>query len=83
MSSTRLVRKKWFSISGAPRLEVDNPIIILNNSADAVYNISLDKLYFRKLETIKSMFKGIEELYREATQEEVDAGAERITNILY
>ena len=72
MSSTRLVRKKWFSISGAPRLEVDNPIIILNNSADAVYNISLDKLYFRKLETIKSMFKGIEELYREATQEEVD-----------
>ena len=72
MSLTRLVHKKWFYISGAPTLEIDKPIIILNSFVDAVYDISGDNLYFKNIATIKSMFKGIEELYREATQSEVD-----------
>lgn len=72
MSSTRLLNKKWFEISGAPRLEINKPIIILNSYVDAAYSINYDILYFKNIATIKSMFKGIEELYREATQAEVD-----------
>ena len=72
MSSTRLLYKKWFYISGAPKLEIDKPIIILNSFVDAVYDINDDSLYFRNIAKVKSMFKGIEELYREATQVEVD-----------
>jgi len=73
MSSTRLVYKKWFHISGEPTLEIGKPIIILNGSVDAVYDINGDSLYFKNIARIKSMFRGIEELYREATQDEVDA----------
>lgn len=47
------------------------PIIILNNYLDAIYDIENDILYFRDLGRIKPIFKGIEELYREATQQEV------------
>ena len=73
MSPARLVYKKWFHISGEPTLEIDKPIMILNGSVDAVYDINGDSLYFKNIARIKSMFKGIEELYREATQDEVDA----------
>ena len=73
MSPTRLLHKKWFHISDAPTLETDKPIIILNSFVDAVYDINVDSLYFMNIARVKSMFKGIEELYREATQAEVDA----------
>ena len=73
MSPTRLFKKKWFHISDAPTLEIDKPIIILNSFVDAVYDINDDILYFRNLAKVKSMFKGIEGLYREATQAEVNA----------
>ena len=46
--------------------------IIINDIPDAVYIKSEDTLYFQRLETISPIFKGIEKLYREATQEEVD-----------
>ena len=72
MSPTRLLRKRWIQISNVPRLEIDSPIIILNPFVDAVYDIENDRLYFKNIGTVKSMFKGIEELYREATQAEID-----------
>jgi len=77
MSSTRLLYKKWFYISGAPHLEINKPIIILNSFVDAVYDINGDSLYFKNIARIKSMFRGIEELYREATQDEVDTFLEQ------
>lgn len=68
----RILQKRWFKISGEPNLETNAPIIVLNDPVDAVYKITTDELYFKKIETIKSIFDGIEELYREATQEEVN-----------
>ena len=73
MSSTQLLSKKWFSISGEPAIEVERPIVVLNDFVDAVYDIKSDILYFQNIARIKSIFKGIEELYREATQKEVDS----------
>jgi len=72
MYPTRILQRKWFRISDSPHLEVDKPIIVLNNYVDAIYEIKTNKLYFKRIEIIKSIFKGIEELYREATQDEVD-----------
>lgn len=46
--------------------------ITIKKFPDAIYNKTDDKLYFLKLEWIKSLFPGIEELYREATDEEVN-----------
>lgn len=68
---SQLVSKKWFSVSDAPILETDKKIISFSNIPDAVYNSESDILYFRDIARAKAIFKGIEELYREATQEEV------------
>lgn len=46
-------------------------MIVFNNEPDAVYDKLSDKLYFKKLEKITAIFKGVESLYREATDEEV------------
>ena len=51
----------------------NEPIIVINNFADAIYKKDEDNLYFKKLTSVTSIFKGIEELYKEATQEETES----------
>lgn len=46
-------------------------ILVLKNSPDCYYVKAEDKLYFRNLSSITSIFDGINELYNEATDEEV------------
>jgi hypothetical protein len=58
-------------ISDAPVLEEEKPIIVLNSNPDAYYNKTTDILYFRDLSKIKPIFNGIENLFREATNSEV------------
>ena len=70
INTSQLLRKSWFKISNTPTLEKESPIVIINNIADAIYSIEDDILYFKRLTSISSIFKGISELYREATQEE-------------
>jgi hypothetical protein len=53
-------------------LHINKPIIVLNNYVDAVYKAAEDQLYFKDIVKVKSIFRGIEELYREATNAEVD-----------
>lgn len=47
--------------------------IFINPFPDAVYVPSRNILVFRHLATISSIFKGIDSLYKEATQEEVES----------
>lgn len=70
-SPSHLLRKKWFKID-APKLEENTPIIILNSYLDALYNSTSDTLFFKEFSKIKTIFNGIEDLYREATQPEID-----------
>lgn len=46
--------------------------IVIKDLPDAIYDKNTDNLYFRRLESITSIFRGIDMLYREATQEETD-----------
>lgn len=68
---SQLISKKWFSVSDAPVLENNKKIISFSNIPDAIYDSASNELYFRDIAKVKIIFKGIEELYREATQEEV------------
>ncbi|GLT16560.1 hypothetical protein GCM10007938_03360 [Vibrio zhanjiangensis] len=68
---SQLISKKWFSVSDAPVLESNKKIISFSNTPDAIYDSASNELYFRDIAKVKAIFKGIEELYREATQEEV------------
>lgn len=71
LSPSQLISKRWFSVSDAPVLENNKKIISFSSIPDAIYDSTLDQLYFRDISKIKTIFNGIEELYREATQEEV------------
>lgn len=73
MAASQILKKKWFRISEAPALEEDSPIITLNPFLDAVYDSSTDTLYFRDFAKLKVIFDGIESLYRDATQVEVES----------
>ena len=46
--------------------------IVIRDLPDAIYDKTTDNLYFRRLESITGIFRGIDMLYREATQEETD-----------
>lgn len=47
-------------------------LIVISDIPDALYDSDKDQLFFKKLETVSSIFKGIDMLYREATNDEVD-----------
>lgn len=73
VSPTKLVAKKTI-ISFGEKFEYksNRQEIVINDFPDAIYVSSEDRLYFRKLESITSIFRGIDQLYREATDEEVN-----------
>ena len=62
-----------FSLEAEPQLRTDNQLVVINQKPDAVYHLTENKLYFKSIPTVKPLFPGIEELYKEATNEEVEA----------
>lgn len=68
--TSQIIEKRWFKFSDAPSLEKESPLVVVNIIADAIYFKTKDILYFKKLTAISTIFKGISELYKEATQEE-------------
>jgi hypothetical protein len=69
INSSFYISKKWFSIDELA-LETDKPIITINPFADAIYNRQTDTLYFKKLAAVQKIFKGMDQLYRAATDAE-------------
>lgn len=73
ITKSRLITKKSIFSSGENyKYNNNQQEIIINDLPDAIYISTENRLYFRKLESITSIFKGIEQLYREATDDEVD-----------
>ena len=72
VSKTKLIaRKSVLYIGEGFQYKQDIKELVINDCPDAIYSRSEDRLYFRKLESITSIFKGIDQLFREATDEEV------------
>ncbi|MCG9748232.1 ATP F0F1 synthase synthase [Shewanella sp. Isolate8] len=67
------VTKKMIAFGETAELENTEKRLVVNQVADAVYFKAQDRLVFKSLATISSIFKGIDELYKEATREEVEA----------
>lgn len=72
ISTSQVIRKKYFAFSDEPTLVENEPIIVIDNYPDAIYVKNEDILYFKKLTAITGIFKGIDQLYQEATQEETE-----------
>lgn len=71
VSKARLVSKKCILCLGEDfEYKADRCEIVINTIPDAIYNKNTDVLYFKRLESITSIFRGIDQLYKEATEEE-------------
>lgn len=66
-----IIRKKFIEVSGQFSLAEDKQIIVFNTKPDAIHNVENDTLYFTDFSRLKYFFSKIEELYREATNDEV------------
>ena len=72
VSKTKLVAKKSVLCFGENfQYEKERQELIISDMPDAFYSPCEDRLCFRRLESITGIFKGIDSLYREATDEEV------------
>ena len=70
---SQLLKKKMIGNFGESfKYIAESKQIFIQEIPDAVYDTQTDALYFRKLESITGIFKGIDQLYREATTEETE-----------
>lgn len=65
------IKRKTIAFGETAEIEENEGRLIVNHKPDAVYLKERDILLFRNLATISSIFKGIDILYKEATEEEV------------
>ena len=71
ISKTKLLSKKCILCLGENfTYQDDRKEIIINDTPDAIYDKNTDVLYFKRLESITGIFRGIDQLYKEATDEE-------------
>lgn len=71
--SSVLIKKPILNLLGLndqPKITHD-PIILLNELPDAVFDEKTGKLYFRDLSKLTKIFIGIDQLFKEATEEDV------------
>ena len=73
ITPSRFVDKKMIlDYSGQPKIVEHRKQLEVKLESDAIFITATDTLYFRQIARIKTIFPGIEELDREATQPEVD-----------
>ena len=70
-SPSVFISKKIIAFGEIAKIEESAGRMVVNRLPDAVYLKAADTLIFRSLATVSSIFKGIDELYREATNEDV------------
>lgn len=73
--TTRLIykRQSLLNLDEQPSLINKDYTLVINTNADAYYVRDIDSLFFKRLSNITSIFPGINELYNEATDAEVDS----------
>lgn len=65
-----LSKKKFITMGDQYEFQQDSPLLMISEQPDAIYVKDKDVLLFRSLATINSIFNGIDQLYKEATDEE-------------
>lgn len=70
ITKSKLIKKKVIHLGDAFKYKENDKMITINTIPDAIYLKDKDILYFKQLPCISSIFKGIDVLYREATQAE-------------
>lgn len=84
LPSSRIANKKIICFPvGSPQIqEINNSVEIHREYPDIIYDSTADKLIFKDLSRAKGMFPKLIDLYREATNEEVEGFISNRTDIL-
>lgn len=69
---TSLLVQKRLTLGDNVSLDNGDKSIVINDIPDAIFVEKSNILYFKKLQRISAIFKGIEDLYKEATNEETE-----------
>lgn len=72
VTKTQLLRQKRLVFGDSVRFEESSREIVINTTPDAIYRAADDCLFFQKLSSITAIFHGIDEIFREATDEETN-----------
>ncbi len=72
VTTSLFIRRKTVSFGDAAKIEQGGNRLVINEKPDAIYFAQSDTLIFTNLATISSIFKGIDILYKEATDQEVE-----------
>lgn len=72
ISPSLFICKKTICFGEVAQIEEDAGRIVINSQPDAIYIKESDTLVFRNLAAISSIFKGIDTLFKEATNDEVN-----------
>ena len=70
VTKTQLLRRKRIVFGNAVKFEDNAREIVINSYPDAIFRAADNRLFFRNLSSITSIFRGIDEIFREATDEE-------------
>ena len=72
VTKTQLLRQKRVVFGDSVRFEENSREIVINSAPDAIYRSTDNRLFFQKLSAITTIFHGIDEIFREATDEETN-----------
>jgi signal peptidase I len=73
VAKTQLLRQKRVVFGDSVKFEDNTREIVINSIPDAIYRVADDRLFFQKLSSITTIFHGIDEIFREATDEETSS----------
>lgn len=73
ITKTQLKPKRCIYLGDNYTFSENSRNLSINSIPDAIYIRAKDILYFKRLSSISGIFKGIETLYREATEEETNS----------
>lgn len=71
ISKRHLISAPTVVFGAKPTIKETNKMLILDGRFDAIYNALSDTLYFKNFGTLTSLFTGVTEYYKEATDEVV------------
>lgn len=71
-TSSVIEKQNVLSFQDEPQLKKNQSLVIVNAQPDAIYSGNTNILYFKDLAKITPIFKGIDVLFQEATDDEVD-----------
>ena len=70
ISKSQLIVKKRITFGESYKYDANSKSVVINKFPDAIYIKKEDTLYFQRLESIVPIFRGIDILYKEATEQE-------------